>query len=223
MKVTTIPFAVLGFQYKVARLPFQLIEDRLVARMDAETPTRLFYERSLGAMDAAVGNVLGDAGLKKRGEALAERSDSLRRAARLDAAAARKEERAAADLTSTLDNLTEKSKRARASANRDVQQAWTDAEERKNGAAQAAGERAEEEKHQADEVAARRTNSVTKTKHVAQESIRAHENKATAAMQSTLEDAQAKQAEADQRRAQAQQVEQLADAEKQKRQAAGKS
>ena len=151
MRITNIPFAVLGLQYKIARFPLQLIEDRLFARMDAETPARLFYERSLGLMDATVGNVLGDSVLKMRGEALAERSDALSRAARLDAAAARKEARAAADLSSTLDNVAEKSSRARASANRNVKEAWTEAEERKNGQAQAAGERAEAAKHQVDE------------------------------------------------------------------------
>lgn len=81
MRITNIPFAVLGLQYKIARFPLQLIEDRLVARMDAETPARLFFERSLGMMDAAVGTVLGDSQLKTRGEALAERSDALSRAA----------------------------------------------------------------------------------------------------------------------------------------------
>lgn len=220
MRITNIPFAVLGLQYKIARFPLQLIEDRLFARMDAETPARLFYERSLGMMDAAVGTVLGDSQLKTRGEALAERSDALSRAARLDAAAARKEAHAAADLRSTLDNVAEKSARARASANRDVKQAWTEAEERKNGAVEAAGERAEEAKHQADEVAKRRTSSVNEAKRVAQDNIRANENKATAAAQSQLDSASAKQSEADHRRTQAERVEQLADAEKQKRQAA---
>jgi hypothetical protein len=220
MKLTTFPFAVLGFQYKVARIPLQLIEDRLFARMDAETPARLFYERSLGMMDAAVGSALGDSELKMRGEALAERSDALSRAARLDVAAARKEAHAAADLRSTLDNVAEKSARARASANRDVKQAWTEAEERKSDAAQAAGERAEAGKHQADEVAKRRTDSVNEAKRVAQENIRANEGKASAAAKSQLDSAQAKQSEADHRRAQAERVEQLADAEKQKRQEA---
>ena len=57
----------------------------MVARMGTEAPARLFYERSLGLLDVAVGNALGDSRLERQGVALAERSDALRRAAQLDA------------------------------------------------------------------------------------------------------------------------------------------
>src|SRR5581483_3801898 len=87
MNITDIPFAVLRFQYQLARFPLQVIEDRVVARMDSEAPVRLFYERSLGLLDATVGNALGAPEVEQRGAALIERSDKLRRAARLDAAA----------------------------------------------------------------------------------------------------------------------------------------
>ena len=87
MKITDVPFAMLRFQYQLARLPLQLIEDRVVARMDSEEPARLFYERSLGLLDTTVGKALGAPELEQRGAALIERSDELRRAARLDAAA----------------------------------------------------------------------------------------------------------------------------------------
>ena len=40
MSITTVPFAVLGFQYRVARFPLQLIEDRVMARMNEEAPAR---------------------------------------------------------------------------------------------------------------------------------------------------------------------------------------
>ena len=87
MSITAIPKAVLRFQYQVARVPLQLIDDRFVARMNDEAPARLFYERSLGLLDTAVGTALGDRELQKRGATLVERSDALRRAAELDAAA----------------------------------------------------------------------------------------------------------------------------------------
>jgi hypothetical protein len=48
--------------------------------MGSEAPARLFCDRSLGLMDAAVGNALGDWRLAKRGGARAERSEALRRA-----------------------------------------------------------------------------------------------------------------------------------------------
>src|SRR3954454_11018362 len=87
MKITDVPFAVLRFQYQFVRFPLQLIEDRVITRMDSEAPGRLLFERSFGSLDAAVGSVLGDDKLAERGAALAERSDVLARAARLDGAA----------------------------------------------------------------------------------------------------------------------------------------
>jgi hypothetical protein len=60
MKIAEIPFALLRFQYQIARFPFHLIEEQLAARLVSEAPARLFYERSLGAVDATVGKLLGD-------------------------------------------------------------------------------------------------------------------------------------------------------------------
>ena len=77
----------------------------MAARLYSEAPARLFYERSLGAIDAAVGNLLGDPQLKKRGTALVERSDALGRAAKLDAKAAAKREQADAKLDATHDEV----------------------------------------------------------------------------------------------------------------------
>jgi hypothetical protein len=98
MEITDVPFAVLRFQYQLARFPLQLIEEQVVAGMSSEAPTRLFYERWLGGLDAAVGKMLGDPDLEKRGAALIERSDALRRAAQLDATATQNQQRAGDEL-----------------------------------------------------------------------------------------------------------------------------
>lgn len=87
MKVIDVPFAVLRFQYRIARLPLEVIEQRVMTRLDLESPARLFYEHSLGRLDVTVGNALGDSSIEQRGAALAERSGALRRAAQLDTAA----------------------------------------------------------------------------------------------------------------------------------------
>ena len=50
MKIAEIPFAALRFQYQIARIPFQLIENQMAARLYKEAPVRLFYERSLGTL-----------------------------------------------------------------------------------------------------------------------------------------------------------------------------
>ena len=72
MKISDLPFAVLRFQYRLARFPFEFIEQRVVARMDSEAPGRLLYERSLATVDVTVGSLLGASELEERGATLAE-------------------------------------------------------------------------------------------------------------------------------------------------------
>ena len=156
MKVTEIPFAVLRFQYQIARFPLQLIEEQVVAGMSSEAPARLLYERWLGGLDAAVGKMLGDPDLEKRGTALIERSDALSRAAQLDATATQNQERADDELKAKSGKAIEDQKDARAVREREVEEARTAAEERKRAAAEAAQKRTAAAKQQADELAAQR-------------------------------------------------------------------
>jgi hypothetical protein len=220
MRIMDAPLAVLRFQYRIVRFPLQLIEEQVVARMGAEVPARLFYERSLGLLDVAVGNALGDSRLEKRGGALAERSDALRRAAQLDAAAHQVSQKSSANLKSKSDNAIEEQQNARAAKEREVEEARTSAEDRKRGAEEAAAQRTATAKKRADNVAAQRHNSAEATKRTEQARIRANEQKAAAAAKSKLDDAQAGRTEANTKRAQADRVEELADAEKQKRRSA---
>ena len=217
MRIIDAPQAVLRFQYRIVRFPLQIIEERVVARMGSEAPARLFYERSLGLLDAAVGNALGDWRLEKRGGALAERSDALRRAAQLDVAANEARQQSSADLKAKSDKAIEDRQDARAAREREVGEAQTVAEDRKRAAEEAAAQRTAAAKTQADEVAAQRKNSAEAAKREKQARIRANEQKAAAAAKSKLADAQARRTEADVKRAQADRVEDLGDIEKQKR------
>ncbi len=61
MKITEIPLAAMRLQYWIARTPLRLFEQRVLTRVDSEAPARVLYERWVGAVDAAVGTVLGDA------------------------------------------------------------------------------------------------------------------------------------------------------------------
>ena len=218
MEITDVPFAFLRFQYQLARVPLQLIEEQVVAGMSSEAPTRLFYERWLGGLDAAVGKMLGDPDLEKRGAALIERSDALRRAAQLDATATQNQERADDELKAKRGKAIEDQKDARAVKEREVEEARRAAEERKGAAAVAAQKRTAAAKQQADEHAAQRLTSAEAAQRDEQAKITAAEHKATAAAESTLDEAQSKRSDAASKRAQADQVEELANLEKQKRQ-----
>jgi hypothetical protein len=163
MNTTDVPFAVLRFQYQIARIPLQLIEEQMAAWMGPEAPPRVFYKRSLGALDATVGNLLGDPKLEKRGAALIEHSDALDRAAQLDATATQQHEQADDELKAKRDNAIRDQKDARAAKERQVKEARTAAEQRKHAAAQDA-EKATAAKQQADDVAAQRKNSAEAAK-----------------------------------------------------------
>jgi hypothetical protein len=217
MRIAEIPFAVLRFQYQIARLPFQLIENQMAARLGSETPARLFYERSLGAIDAIVGNLLGDPELEKRGAALVERSDALGRAAQLDATATQKREHADAKLDATHDEVVTDIQEARNATEQEAVEARMTAEQRKRSAEEEAEKRSAAAKQHADHVAAQRVDTAEAAKRKEQATIRAAEQKATDAAEAKLDDAQAKRNEAAGKRVQADRVEELADIEKQKR------
>ncbi len=103
MSIIELPLQALRLQYRLARFPLQFIEDRWIARMDAEAPARLIYERSFGGLDAAVGGVLGDSTLRKRGAVLARRSEIRGEAAVRSMAAARQRQQAGAQLEDSLE------------------------------------------------------------------------------------------------------------------------
>ena len=83
----------------------------------------MFYARSLGALDATVGNLLGDPKLEKRGAAHIERSDALGWAAQLDAEATQKQEQADDELKAKRDNAIKTQRDARAATKRHVKEA----------------------------------------------------------------------------------------------------
>jgi hypothetical protein len=218
MMITDLPFAVLRLQYRLARLPLQLIEDRVMARLDSEAPARLFYERSLGTLDATVGNALGDRKLQKRGSALVAHSDALGRAAGLDATARATREQATEELNAQRTKAVEDQRAARATKEREVEEARNAAAETTRAAAEAAEKKIAAAKRHADQEAARRTASAEAAKRAEQSRIRATEQRAAAAAQGKQRDAQEKLDEAATKRARADRVEELADVEKQKRQ-----
>lgn len=218
MKTTDLPLAVLRFQYQLARIPFQLIEAQMAAWMGPKAPQRLFYERSLGVLDAAVANLLGDPKLEMRGGALIERGDVLGGAAPLDAAATQKHEQVDDELKAKGDNVIKDQKDARAANERRVRKPRAAAEQRKRTAAQGAEKPTAAAKQQPDDVAAQQTNSAEAATREAQAKIPVPEQTAVAAAESEGKDAQATRSAAAGMRAQpdrAEQSEQSADVEKQ--------
>ena len=219
MSVTDLPLAVLRFQYQMARVPFQVMEEQFVARMDPQAPARLFYEHWLGALDTAAGMVLGDPELEHRGAALAERSGPLGRATQLDATATAQQEHADDELQAKRDQAKQALSKPRATKQRKVTAARTATKDRKGTAADAAAKHSAAAKQQPDAVAAQRVNVAEAANRKEQATSRAGEENAIKAAASDLNDGQTTRSDAATQRAHADQADKLADAETQKRNA----
>lgn len=218
MKISEVPLAVLRFHYQLARFPLQVIEDRVVNRIPTEAPARLLYERSLGMLDATVGNALGDPSIVERGAALVERSDALGRAARLDAKAATRKEQADAKLKGTRDEAIRERQEAQEATQQEVKEARINAEQRKRQAAQSAQQQSATAKQRADETAAKRKQGVESAKRQVESRTQAAEKAAAKVSAAKVDNAEDKLGEAAGKRAEADRVAELAAAEKRQRQ-----
>lgn len=214
MNIINVPVAILRLQYRIARFPFQMVADTVMTRLPAETPARLFYERSLGTVDAVVGGALGDVRLQSSGAALAERSDALSRAARLEAAAEAKREKADSAFKAKRAEANSEQQEAREARRRDEAAARDSAQQRTSRAADAAQKRATAAKRDADALANKQAGAVEQARQKEREGIRAEEQAAAAAAQSAMDDVAAKRSEAASRRMKADQLDDLADNEK---------
>lgn len=112
MKVLTVPRSAVALEYKALRFPAQLVETKLIAPyLPAESGVRLAFERFLGALDSTAGSLLGDQALADRGRALSRRADVIEKAAVLeDKARARKDE---ADAQLSKENKEAEAEKAR--------------------------------------------------------------------------------------------------------------
>ncbi|WP_431234727.1 IF2 family translation initiation factor [Mycolicibacterium psychrotolerans] len=220
MKITDVPFAILRLQYRAARVPLQIVENQVVARLDNESPTRLIYERSLGALDVTVGNLLNAPDIAERGAALADRSEALRLAAELDAEAGAEVREAGQEFKARQEEATKQRQNAQATKQKTVQESRQQAETRKREAAKNAADRVTAVKERVDKAASQLTAAVENAKQTERANITAAEKTVTKAAQAKLDDAADKRGEAAAIRKDADRLDELADVEKEKRQKA---
>jgi|SRR3954453_15146732 hypothetical protein len=217
MSITDFPFAVLKVQYQLARFPLQLVDERVFGRMESDAPARLLFERSLGLLDVTVGNALRAPELEQRGTELIERSDALRHAAQLDAAAKENIKAAGSNVRATREKAAKERQDAQAEEESAVKNARAAAANRKRAAVDNAEKRIATGRKLADEVAAQREGAVEAAKRDEEAMIRAAEQSTVAAADAKLEGARDKRDTAASKAAQADRLEELADTEKQQR------
>jgi hypothetical protein len=220
MNVLTVPRTAAALEYKVLRLPATVVETQLVARfLDEESRVRLAYEKALGNVDAAVGRLLDDEALTRRGTALSRRAEVLENAVALEEKAAQRkaeaDEALRAQKAQAADQRRTAEKEKAAEARRVREQA---AAEKRRVKEQAAAQ----EKAAAQEISANAEAQLRAERDrlaQAEQQIEQRVAERTAAPKAQLDRAVELQGEADDERAQAERLAQLADAERESRQA----
>ena len=99
--------ALLRLNYRLARIPLQLVEDVGIALLDERAPTRLAYEQLLITCDSAAAILLGDE------YAAARAADKRRRNAGVRVTIARRHQRVDAESAALLDLQRERFERRR--------------------------------------------------------------------------------------------------------------
>jgi flagellar biosynthesis GTPase FlhF len=220
MSFADLSRAALRVQYRIVRYPLGLIEKQMATRLGTRALPRLLYERSLALLDAAAGNVLDAPALAQRGVTKIEQSDNRMRAADLDAEA----DATVADASSMLKDAraaaAQTEEFAEAKKTRELKQARETADERQRAARKAAEQTADTTKKRADDTARQRKGAAEAAKKHVHVVIHAGEKAAEADAQAKLEHAHETRGAAARKRAEANQLEDLASDEKTKRRSA---
>ncbi|MBX5486580.1 hypothetical protein MHAS_04609 [Mycolicibacterium hassiacum DSM 44199] len=203
--------------YQVVRLPLQVIEQQVMGRLNEQSPVRLSYERSLGLLDATAGHLLAAPEVRERGAALIRRSDALRRAGRLTAAADAGLAEANAEVRQAYRDAEHRQEHADETAEREVRAAREDAQRHRRTVVANTQRRVSAGVQRAGKVAAARKNTVEAQRRSRTDRIAAAEHAVTADADATLIEANAERAAAAGARAEADRVEQLAATEKRNR------
>ena len=216
MNVLTVPRTVAGLEYKVVRLP-ATVGASLVSRLDEESRVRLAFEKALGSVDAAVGRLLADEELTRRGTALSRRAEILETAVVLEEKAELRKEQAAQALKA--DKAAAGDKRRNAEQEK-AQQTTALREQEKAAKKSAAVEAAAKERAAAEAIraeAAAKLEAERDRVAAAEAAIEKRVEERTAAPKAQLEQAVERKAKADAERAAADRLSELASAEKARR------
>lgn len=222
MRITDLPFAVLRFQYRLARTPLRLLENTVMTRFDDEAPAKLLYERAIGAVDASAGSFLRDSELEQQGIVRIEKAAALGEALRLDEVADQKKQQAADELREKREKAATAPQEAGRQARQRMQNAQEKADKRTQDVAQSVASRTAEAKREVDQAAGQKVEAAELAKRSAQNRSRAAEKVVTSAADKQLDDAASKRSAAAGARAHADRLEEFSETEKEKRQAAGK-
>ncbi len=190
MGLTTIPRRVGKLEYSAARLPFTVVEQRVVGRyLDEQALVRIRFERLLGSLDGLAGWLLADDDISRRGRALRRRTEFLATANDLDKNAKARQAQAEWKLRSEQDNARQAREKVQRGFNEEIAAAYEAEQEQKRQAGREADEGADAETAQARRAAQIRAAEAEDAKRAEHERISAEEEEVTTAAEEQLSDA----------------------------------
>jgi hypothetical protein len=214
MSILTVPRGVAKIEYAAVRLPLSLLEKCVVTRyVDDEAPVRLGFERFLGSLDGVAGWLLADDVIASRGLALRRRAAFLAKADQLDAKAQARRAQAEEELRAEQEAALQAREETRREADETAFATLRQEQEEMQDARHEAEARATTEAAQARRAADDRAAAADEAEQAAQRRISAQEEQATAAPKQQLSDAADQHALAEQRRRDADHLEQLTQGE----------
>jgi len=190
MGLTTIPRRVGRLEYSAARLPFTVVEKRVLGRyLDEHQFLRIRFERFLGSLDGLAGWLLADADISRRGRALRRRTEFLAKANDLDRKAKERKDQAEWKLRSEQGNAHQARENVQRELDEKIAAAYDADREQKRRAGRAADASADAEKAQARRDAQIRAAEAEDAKRAEHERISADEEEVTTAAEQRLSDA----------------------------------
>jgi hypothetical protein len=207
---TPLARKVLRLEYSMFRAPLRALDARLASHPRLHLP----LERVLAASDATAGRLLGDPSIARRGDLLREHADTAERAAALSGEAEQLRERASEVKERGVADADRRRNEARRSERQRVAEAVEQEEQAERDAEERARAEAATKKQAADARAQRRREQASAQRKATDKRVNARTERATAPAKSALKDAAKVKADADDRRADADALSDLADSEK---------
>ncbi len=204
--------------YELARVPLDIIENRLSDKLSGTSAPRVTLDRALGSADRLAGALLGNRDIAQRGADRIERSRKLLMATRLEEDAATRREQARETVTAGRQEAARKRQAARDRAVAGLDEAAVSETRGKQRASATARKTASVKKTATNKRAASRTATIeqrkNKTESAAESKRRAGQRRA----KDDLGEARKTKHSAAQTRADADRLEDLAKAKKEQRQ-----
>ena len=207
----------IALPYKLARTPLVLIDSTLSERLPETSLPRVTLDRVIGSSDKFAGALLGDQEIAGRGADRIERSDTLRKAAKLEQEAATRREQAQDNLADGREEAEEKRKAAEDRISRSLDEADAAEARGKREARAKAKKAAAAKKATADQKAASRNATIEQRKQRVASAAEAKKKTAQRQAKAKIDDARKADQTAAESRADAERLSHLTEVKKQER------